>query len=68
MGREPVGEEDENNYTFFYHLFKYMKGLGDVEENAKAQTARTTIIQHISNDQHIFTRVSFRELFMRKIN
>ena len=68
MGHEPVGEEDKNNYTFFYHLFKYMKGLGDVDDNLKAQAARTTIIQHISSDEYIFTRVSFRELFTRKID
>ena len=60
MGRQPVGEDDDMKYTFFYHLFKYMKGAGDVDDSSKAQAARTIIIQHISSDETIFTRVSFR--------
>ena len=58
MGRQLVGEDNDNNYQFFYHIYKYMVGIGEKPDSEKAQAVRTTIIQDISQDERVFTCVS----------
>lgn len=58
MGRVAVEENDEKYYRFFFHLSNYMVGMEKIAEADRAQEARNIIIQKISSDENIFTRVS----------
>ena len=58
MGHVAVEENDDKNYRFFFHLSNYMVGMDKIGEADHAQEARNIIIQKISSDENIFTRVS----------
>ena len=58
MGRVAVEENDEKYYRFFFHLSNYMVGMEKIAEADLTQEARNIIIQKISSDENIFTRVS----------
>ena len=58
MGRVAVEENDEKYYRFFFHLSNYMVGMEKIAEADRAQEVRNIIIQKISSDENIFTRVS----------
>ena len=58
MGRVAVEENDEKYYRFFFHLSNYMVGMEKIAEADRAQEVQNIIIQKISSDENIFTRVS----------
>ena len=57
MGHVAVKENDEKYYRFFFHLSNYMVGMEKIAEADRAQEAHNIIIQKISSDENIFTRV-----------
>ena len=58
MGRVAIEENDQSNYNFFCHLSNYMVGMDKIPEAECAQEARNIVIQKISSDETLFTRVS----------
>ena len=58
MGRVAIEENNESNYNFFFHLSNYMVGMNKIPEAEHAQEERNIVIQKISSDENLFTRVS----------